>query len=83
MVRLRGICRDHGGKEVDIGGVETVEYEASVREVSESESTEADKLKGIKLSLGVADSDEKGLELLKMVEVIAFCEFFQDVLLLV
>lgn len=82
MVRLCSICRDHGGKEVDIGGVDTVEYEASIRHVGESESAEADKLEGIKLSLGMAEGDEEGLELLKMVEAIAFCKLFQDILLL-
>lgn len=82
-VGVGSIGRDHGGKEVDIGGVETVENDASVREVSESESAEPDKFEGIELSLGVAEGDKKGLELLKMVEVIAFCKFCQDELLLV
>lgn len=82
-VGVGSVSRNHCGKEVDIGGTETVEYEASVREVGESENTESDKLEGIELSLGVAEGDKKGLELLQMVEMIAFCKFCQDVFLLV
>lgn len=47
-------------------------YERLVRE---RESAEADQLKGVKLCLAVAKDGEKGLKLLEMVEVIAFCKY--------
>ncbi|PON83792.1 hypothetical protein TorRG33x02_203430, partial [Trema orientale] len=74
---LGGVGSDHGSKQVNIGRAETVEYGTSVGEVCQSQGSEADELEGIELSLRMADGDEEGLELLKMVEVTALAQFFQ------
>lgn len=80
MVGPRSVCGDNGSIEKDIRGVEMIEDEASVRKVGERESAEADQLKSVELGLAMAKGGEKGLELLEMVEVIAFCKYCQDVL---
>lgn len=49
-----------------------VEDEAGVVEVGEGERAEADELEGEEVGLAMAESEEKRLELLQMVEVIAF-----------
>lgn len=48
-----GVGGDEGGEEVDVGGVDVVEDEASVGKVGESEGTEANKLEGVEVGLGV------------------------------
>jgi hypothetical protein len=66
---------NHGSIEIDIGRVEMVEYQASVRKVGERKSAETDELKGVELCLGVANGEEKGLDLLQMLQLIAFRKY--------
>ncbi|GAV59690.1 hypothetical protein CFOL_v3_03221 [Cephalotus follicularis] len=65
-MRLRGIRSEHGSVKEDIGRAKMVEDEASVVEVVEFESAEANEFKSVELSVGVPDSNEKGLELLEV-----------------
>ena len=69
VIRMRSISSDHRSVEVDVGGFEVVEDEASVGEIGEGESAEAEKLEGVEMSLAMAESDEKSLELLEMIEM--------------
>lgn len=72
MIGIGCVRGDHGGVKVDIGGGEVIEEEASVAEIGEGESAEANELECEELGLAMAESDEKRLELLEMVEVIGF-----------
>lgn len=67
MIRVSGISGDHCSVKVDIWRDETVENEASISEVREFESAEANKLEVVEVGLGVAKCNEKGLELFEMV----------------
>lgn len=63
---------DHCGVEIDVGGVEMIEDEASVAEIGDCEGAEADQLESDELGLAMAEGEEEGLDLLQMVEVLAF-----------
>lgn len=71
-VRVGGICGDHCGVEVDVWGIEVIEDEAHVGEVGEGKSAETKELESVEVGLGVTQGDEVSLELLQMVQVIAF-----------
>lgn len=70
-IRLRCISSEHGSVQVDIGVVKMIEDEASISKVGEFEGAEAEELEDVELRIGVTKSDEEGLKLLEMIEVIA------------
>lgn len=59
VIWARRIGGDHGGIEIDIGGIEAIENEASIRKVGERKSAEADEFEGVELGLAMAEGDEK------------------------
>lgn len=63
MIGIGCVCSDHGGVKVDIGRGEMIEDEASVVEIGEGESAEANELECEELGLAMAESSEKRLEL--------------------
>ncbi|KAJ6433816.1 hypothetical protein OIU84_017507 [Salix udensis] len=72
MVLYRGISSNHSGVEVDVGEFETVKNEASIVKVVELEKATANQFEGVEIGLRVAEDCQKGLELFKVIEMIAF-----------
>ncbi|KAJ1431320.1 hypothetical protein SESBI_07172 [Sesbania bispinosa] len=75
VIGARSVSSDDGGEEVDVRGMEVVEDEASIGKVGKGEGAKANKLEGVEVGLGVTESDEVCLELLKVVEVIALAQY--------
>ena len=72
-----GVGGDDCGEEVGVGGWVVVEDEACIGEVRESEGAEANKLEGVEVGVGMAESGEVTLKLLQMVQMIALAQCFQ------
>jgi hypothetical protein len=54
VIGPRSIGSNHGSIKIDIGRVEMIEDEASVRKVGKRKSAEADQLEGVELGLAMA-----------------------------
>lgn len=75
MVRFRSISVDDGAVEVDIGVFQVIKYQTGVMKVRKTKGAEAEESEGEELSLGMAKSDERGLELFEMVESFALFKY--------
>lgn len=67
-----GVGSDEGGEEVGVVGREVVKDETRVREVGECCGAEANEFEGVEVSMGVAKGCEEPLELLQVLQLVAF-----------
>lgn len=75
VIKLRCISRDHCSVKVYVGRFQTVKDEACVFEIGKGESAKANELERKILRLALANSYEKCLQLLEMVDMFAPFEY--------
>lgn len=75
MVGFRSISVDDCATEIYIGGIDMIKNQTRVLKVGKTKGAETNESEDEELSLGLAKSYERGLELFEMVERFAVVEY--------